>query len=92
MPNKLEEAGISWVIIGSQTKTTKHPSIEAVQEIALAATKAHIPLFIKDNLRPLLPNRMPFWSPVSWTEIDKGVPIRMAENRLRQEMPRRKLV
>jgi hypothetical protein len=80
--------GVDWVIIGAQTKPYKPPKLEWVQEIALACTKAHIPLFIKDNLRPLLPNRMPFWCPVTWTELDKGVPIRMTENRLRQEMPK----
>lgn len=82
------KSGIKQVIIGAKTKPTVYPKIEWVQEIALAATKAHIPLFLKDNLRPLLPNRMPFWGVVSWTHIDKGVPIRMSENRLRQELPK----
>jgi len=79
---------VDWVIIGAQTKPYKPPRVEWVQEIALACTKAHIPLFLKDNLRPLLPNRMPFWCPVSWREMDHtNTPITMSENRLRQEMP-----
>lgn len=52
--NKLQEAGISWVIIGSQTKPNIFPAIEHVAEIVLAADKAGIPVFLKNNLRPLL--------------------------------------
>ena len=51
--NQLIEAGISWVIIGSQTKPYRPPTIEAVQEIVEAADKAGIPVFLKDNLNPL---------------------------------------
>jgi hypothetical protein len=53
MTNKLEEAGISWVILGSQTKPYKPPRIEWVEEIIRAADKAGIPVFLKDNLLPL---------------------------------------
>lgn len=53
MPNKLEEAGISWVILGSQTKPYKPPKVEWVAEIVRAADKAGIPIFLKDNLKPL---------------------------------------
>ncbi len=54
MMNKLKEAGISWVVIGSQTKPTRHPPIEAVKEIVQACDKAGIPVFLKDSLEPLL--------------------------------------
>ena len=54
MPNKLEEAGISWVILGSQTKPYKPPKIEWVQEIVEACDKAGIPVFLKNNLKSLL--------------------------------------
>ena len=54
MPSKLEEAGISWVILGSQTKPYKPPQIEWVKEIVEAAGKAGIPVFLKDNLKPLI--------------------------------------
>lgn len=53
MPNKLEEAGISWVIIGSQTKPYRPPEIADVQGIIEACDKAGIPVFLKDNLKPL---------------------------------------
>ena len=78
MSNKLEAAGISWVIIGSQTKPTKHPPIEAVQEIVEACDKAGIPVFLKNNLRDLLvPDAL--MDDVFW-ESEKA--------KLRQEMPK----
>ena len=46
--------GISWVIIGSQTKPYRPPTIEAVQDIAKACDKAGVKVFLKDNLRSLL--------------------------------------
>jgi len=52
MPNKLEEAGISWVILGSQTKPTIYPQDQWVGEIEDACDKAGIPVFEKNNLYP----------------------------------------
>ena len=46
----LEYGGIGWSIIGSQTKPTVLPKREWVTEIAGAARKAGIPIFLKDNL------------------------------------------
>jgi protein gp37 len=43
-----------WLIIGAQTKPYKPPKIEWVEEIELAAGKANIPIFEKNNLMPLL--------------------------------------
>ncbi|GAH56543.1 unnamed protein product [marine sediment metagenome] len=40
-------------IIGAQTKPAKYPRIEWVEEIIGAADKAGVPVFLKDNLRPL---------------------------------------
>jgi protein gp37 len=45
-----------WIIIGSQTKPYKPPKVEWVQAIVKCADKAGKPVFIKDNLRPLLGN------------------------------------
>lgn len=53
--NKLEEAGISWVIIGAQTKPYKPPKIEWVREITEACDKAGTLVFHKDNLKPIFP-------------------------------------
>ena len=75
MVNKLEEAGISWVIVGSQTKPTVYPKIEWVQEIVQAADKAGIPVFLKNNLSDLIPvNSSLRYGPAG-------------ELRLRQELP-----
>ena len=86
MQKMLFRSTIQWIILGQQTpaKASTTPKIEWAQEIALAATKANVPLFIKDNLKSLLPNRMPFWCPVSWRENG----VTMTENRLRQEFPK----
>ncbi len=54
MPNKLEEAGIAWIILGAQTKPTLQPKIEWVREIVEAADKAGVKVFLKDNLMPLI--------------------------------------
>lgn len=47
---------LDWLIIGQQTPISKKttPKIEWVQEIVEAADKAGIPVFLKDNLKPLL--------------------------------------
>jgi len=86
------KAGIDWVIIGQQTPISDktQPKKEWIQEIVHAASKAHIPVFLKENLRALLPCREPFWTSVFWYEYDKGVKVQMAENRLRQEFPKNK--
>jgi len=49
-------SGIDWVIIGQQTPVSAktQPEISWVREIVQAADKAGIPVFLKDNLRPLL--------------------------------------
>uniref|UniRef100_A0A6M3JKS4 DUF5131 family protein n=1 Tax=viral metagenome TaxID=1070528 RepID=A0A6M3JKS4_9ZZZZ len=44
---------LDWLIIGAQTKPYKPPQIEWVEEIKLAADKAGIPVFMKDNLKTL---------------------------------------
>ena len=45
---------LDWVIIGAQTKPTVYPKIEWVEEIVRACDKAGIPVFLKDNLAPLI--------------------------------------
>jgi len=50
----LKQWGISWIIIGAQTKPFRPPKIEWVKEILSASDKAGIPIFLKDNLQPLL--------------------------------------
>lgn len=47
-----------WVIIGSQTKPYNPPKIEWVQAIVEAADMVGVPVFLKDNLKPLLGNNL----------------------------------
>ena len=62
----LEMNGINGVIIGRQTPISAkaQPKIEWIQEIIEAADKAEIPIFLKDNLKSLLPKKRPFYLPV----------------------------
>lgn len=52
--------GISWVIVGrlSGYGHKYNPKIEWVEEIVKAADKAGIPVFQKDNLKPLLEDNL----------------------------------
>ena len=54
--DRLLDAGIGWLIIGQQTPVSAktEPKIEWIREIVEAADKAGIPVFLKDNLEPLL--------------------------------------
>jgi len=54
----LHYSGVSWAIIGSQTKPYKPPKLEWVEEIVQATDVAGIPVFQKDNLKPLLGNNL----------------------------------
>lgn len=47
-----------WVIIGSQTKPTVQPRKEWVEAIVEVANEAGTPVFLKDNLKPLLGNNL----------------------------------
>ena len=79
--NKLEEAGISWVILGSQTNPYKPPKIEWVKEIVEAADAAGIPVFIKDNLYDLMMERPAEDHDLYWEDMSN----------LRQELPDRRV-
>jgi len=73
--------GTDWVIIGAQTKSYKLPKIEWAKEIVEACNKAGIPVFLKDNLKPLLkelPESCIRWA--GWGEY--------THRELRQEMPK----
>jgi protein gp37 len=54
---------ISWIIIGQQTPISAktQPKIEWIQEIVEAADQAGVPVFLKDNLKSLLPRDEPFY-------------------------------
>jgi hypothetical protein len=74
---------IDWVIIGAETKNGRivkahAPKIEWIKEIVEAADKANIPVFLKDNLKTLLPAEYPFVTN----------PLRDTDFYLRQEFPK----
>ena len=70
-----------WVIIGQKTPVSARtqPKVEWIQEIVEAADKAGIPVFLKDNLRPLI-------SKLSATEALPFYDSQTCE--LRQEFPK----
>ena len=79
------DAHIGLVIQGAQTKPTRLPKIEWVTEIVEAADKAEIPVFLKDNLKPLLPMSKLFYKDGYYTDIDHPY----LDLTYRQEMPQR---
>ncbi len=54
----LQQHGIKWLIIGSQTSPKKLPEWAWVKDIIVAADKAGIPVWEKNNLKPLLGNNL----------------------------------
>ena len=55
-PYELDKDEVQQVIIGAQTKPTVYPKIEWVEEIVRACDKAGVPVFIKNNLKPVMRN------------------------------------
>ncbi|MBA7589857.1 hypothetical protein ES708_31950 [subsurface metagenome] len=62
---------------------TAQPKIEWVQEIVEAADRAGIPVFLKDNLDPLLHGKEPFVGSIDIDPRDKTYSLN-----LRQEIPK----
>ena len=69
---------IDWLIIGQQTPVSAktEPKIEWIREIVEAADKAGIPVFLKDNLKPLFkPNyEVAYPWAYSWGEFRQEMP------------------
>ena len=78
MVNKLKDAGISWLIIGAQTRPTVLPKIEWVKEIVEAADQAGVKVFLKNNLFSLITQA------AYRGEVDDSY---ILEGKLRQEIP-----
>jgi protein gp37 len=55
--NKMVASKVRWVIIGAQTQPTRLPMIGYVTMIEHVTDAAHIPVFEKDSLAPLFPDR-----------------------------------
>jgi len=77
IPDALQLAGITWLIIGAQTKPNVYPKIEWVKEIVEACDRAGIPVFLKNNLWEIFPGNkiIPAWA-------------QMEKVKYRQEMPK----
>ena len=78
----LSDRPVDWIIIGQQTPVRKAtmPKVEWIREIVHAADQAGVPVFLKDNLRPLL------WAPLTGqAALDTGLLNWAGE--LRQEFP-----
>jgi protein gp37 len=84
-------SGVSWLIIGAQTNPYKPPKIEWIQEIVEAADKAGIPVFLKDNIKNILPKTEPFWRKYESPHLDipglPGAECWSVDTRYRQELP-----
>lgn len=84
LPSELiEVCNISWVVIGAQTHPQVLPRIEWVLEIVKACNRAHVPVFLKENLKPLFK--------VGMLGYDMDIFWRISEDgktrSLRQELP-----
>lgn len=55
---KFERAGINWLVIGAQTQPQKLPEKAWVDEIISAAELAQIPYWVKNNLKPLMGDKL----------------------------------
>lgn len=75
---------LDWIIIGQQTpvRTSTMPKIEWVKEIVQATDQAGIPVFLKENLKPLIQEagmRKAEWAAKEWVKCEYPI--------LRQEFP-----
>lgn len=78
-----------WIIIGQQTRISKltSPKIEWIKTIVSEADRNKIPVFLKDNLRKLLPTYYPFYKKHRENYEEKGVKWNRTWDDLRQEFP-----
>lgn len=95
--NALKECNINWLIIGQQTPISAktQPKIEWIQEIVEVADKVGIPVFLKNNLKPLF-GKMTSKEAVEYGNLNKPHIIeevafvgnhKLIAHKLRQELP-----
>ena len=68
------------------SKWSAQPPIERVEEIVKACDKAGIPVFLKDNLEPLLPVDLPFYKPAK-VSTPTAIELVATVWKIRQELP-----
>lgn len=66
----MQTHNINWIVIGGWSTGKTQPQISWIQEIVEAADKAGVPVFLKDNLLPLLKNHNVF----PWAFTPNSVP------------------
>ena len=88
LAESFKRAGINWVIIGCQTPLSEKtlPKIEWIMEIVEACDKAKIPIFIKNNLMPLVESCMECGACAKQFKIE-GL-LLDDDYKLRQEFPK----
>ncbi len=69
---------VDWIVIGAQTQPSRMPELAWVKEIVEAADDAGIPIFLKNNLKPLFEGKEELSWMVGW--LNKP-------SELRQEVP-----
>ena len=85
LPGLLKVDGIKWIIIGGWSHSKIQPKIEWVREIVEAADKAKIPVFLKNNLKPLIDAEAGFDPDFyGYTDTPTGCE---STDELRQELP-----
>ena len=80
-PAEWDEMG--WVVIGSQSNPVLYPRVWWVEDMVWACIKAHIPVWLKNNLVKALPPAIPFYVPSK--KVPKTYKFEMV---YRQEMPK----
>jgi len=74
-------SGVSWIVIGGWDRGKTQPQISWIKEIVEAADRTGIPVFLKDNLLPLLKNHNAY----PWAFTPNSVPTFPT---YRQEFPK----
>lgn len=77
---------VDWVVVGSQSSPRKYPDVDWVENIVWACLKAHVPVWLKNNLVKALPPAPPFYVPPC--ELPTKGSFEMV---YRQEIPKRYL-
>ena len=87
---RLTYCGINQIIVGAQTKPYKPPERAWLDGILEPCIKARIPVFLKNNLKPLLENdHRTFINPLYWKDGYYTSPEHPnIDLHLRQEMPK----
>jgi len=68
---EVDLTGIDWIIIGAQTRPEVQPEMDWVNDIMCTANKLKIPIFCKNNLKPLIHGVKMDYLFSTWKEFPK---------------------